>query len=247
MNTLGFERGKMCRQKEQQEQVAVIDAKYFVHESSYVDEGAIVGEGTKIWHFSHVLTGAVIGQCCSFGQNVSVAGGTRIGNNVKVQNNVSIYEGTIIEDDVFLGPSCVLTNVTNPRSQIVRQSLYEKTLLKRGCSIGANATIVCGVIIGRYAFIAAGSVVTKNVPDYALMVGVPARQQGWMSRHGHLLKRPDSDGIMFCPESQLRYQLSCSKEDPEGGSLRCLDLDEESPLSKDLSVGTRTYDHYKSA
>src|SRR5512135_2580697 len=179
---------------------------YFVHESSYVDEGASVGAGTKIWHFCHVLPGAVIGRRCSFGQNCSIAGGTVIGNNVKVQNNVSIYEGTIIEDDVFLGPSCVLTNVTNPRSQVVRRSLYEKTLIRRGASIGANATVICGVTIGRYSFIAAGAVVAKDIPDYALMIGVPARRAGWMSRHGHRLPAPDANGIMVCPESGWRYQ-----------------------------------------
>ena len=138
---------------------------YFAHESSYVDDGATVGAGTKIWHFCHVLSGAVIGERCSFGQNCSIAGGTSIGNNVKVQNNVSIYEGTVIEDDVFLGPSCVLTNVTNPRSQVVRKSLYEKTLIRRGASIGANATVVCGITVGRYAFVGAGAVVAKDVPD----------------------------------------------------------------------------------
>src|SRR5512134_366540 len=152
---------------------------YFVHPSSFVDEGANIGAGTRIWHFCHVLSGAVIGERCSFGQNCSIAGGTVIGNNVKVQNNVSIYEGTTIEDDVFLGPSCVLTNVTNPRSQVVRRALYEKTLLRRGASIGANATVVCGVTIGRYAFVGAGSVVTSNVPDYALVVGVPGRRAGY--------------------------------------------------------------------
>src|SRR5512137_2474345 len=181
-------------------------ADYFVHESSYVDEGAEIGSGTKIWHFSHVLSGAKIGERCSFGQNVSVAGGTLIGNNVKVQNNVSIYEGTIIEDDVFLGPSCVLTNVTNPRSQVVRRSLYEETLLRRGCSIGANATVVCGITVGRYAFVGAGAVVSKDVPDYALVVGVPARFAAWMSRHGHRLPAPDPSGVMTCPESGLRYR-----------------------------------------
>jgi UDP-2-acetamido-3-amino-2,3-dideoxy-glucuronate N-acetyltransferase len=212
---------------------------YFVHESSYVDEGAVIGKGTRIWHFSHVLSGAVIGEQCSFGQNVSVAGGTRIGSNVKVQNNVSIYEGTVIEDDVFLGPSCVLTNVTNPRSQVVRRLLYEKTHLRRGCSIGANATILCGVTIGRYAFIAAGAVVVSDVRDYALMVGVPARQQGWMSRHGHMLNRPDRDGIMVCPESGLRYR------EIEAGTIRCLDLDEEMQLPDDLAVGELFYDDLK--
>jgi len=212
---------------------------YFVHESSYVDEGAIIGAGTKIWHFSHILSGARIGERCSFGQNVSVASGTVIGNNAKVQNNVSIYEGTVIEDDVFLGPSCVLTNVTNPRSQVLRQALYEKTLIRRGASIGANATVVCGITIGRYAFVAAGAVVAKNVPDYALMVGVPARQKGWMSRHGHLLKNPDSLGIMVCPESRLRYQ------EVVPGELRCLDLDEEAPLPADMAVGKVLYDNLK--
>src|SRR5204863_1599150 len=156
---------------------------FFVHESAYVDQGAEIGAGTKIWHFSHVMKGAQIGERSIIGQNVNVDGGTKIGNNVKIQNNVSVYTGTVIEDDVFLGPSCVLTNVTNPRSQVNRHSLYETTRLRRGCTIGANATIVCGVVIGRYAFVGAGSVVTKNVPDFALVVGNPAHQMGWMSRH----------------------------------------------------------------
>lgn len=212
---------------------------FFVHESSYVDEGAVIGNGTKIWHFSHVISGAVIGERCSFGQNVSVAGGTVIGNNVKVQNNVSIYEGTVIEDDVFLGPSCVLTNVTNPRSQVLRKALYEKTLLRRGASIGANATIICGVVIGRYSFVAAGAVVSKDVPDYALMIGVPARQRGWMSRHGHMLRNPDAAGIMLCPESGLRYR------EVSPGVLRCLDLDEDAPLPAELAVGKLIYDKFK--
>ncbi|MBP2675312.1 MAG: transferase hexapeptide repeat containing protein [Deltaproteobacteria bacterium] len=208
---------------------------YFVHESSYVDEGAVIGKGTKIWHFSHVLPGARIGENCSLGQNVSIAGGTVIGNGVKIQNNVSVYEGTTIEDEVFLGPSCVLTNVTNPRSQVLRKSLYEKTRIRRGASIGANATVVCGITIGRYAFIAAGAVIARDVPDYALMVGVPARQKGWMSRHGHVLKSPDADGAFTCPESGLRYK----ETDP--GILRCLDLDEDSPLPQDLAVGKVFY------
>ena len=152
-------------------------AEYFVHPTAVVDEGAVIGKGTKIWHFCHVMKGARIGERCVFGQNVNVDGGTIIGNNVKVQNNVSIYTGVEIEDDVFLGPSCVLTNVTNPRSQVNRHSLYEKTLIRRGATIGANATIVCGVTIGRYAFIGAGAVVTKDVPDYALVLGNPARQR----------------------------------------------------------------------
>jgi len=212
---------------------------YFVHESSYVDEGAEIGAGTKIWHFSHVMTGAKIGERCSFGQNCVVSPGVVIGTNVKVQNNVSIYEGTIIEDDVFLGPSCVLTNVTNPRSQVLRRALYEKTVLRRGCSIGANATVVCGITIGRYAFVAAGAVVAKDVPDYALMVGVPARQKGWMSRHGHLLTTHAADGIYTCPESGLRYQES------EPGTLRCIDLDEESPLPPEMAIGKESYDALK--
>jgi UDP-2-acetamido-3-amino-2,3-dideoxy-glucuronate N-acetyltransferase len=212
---------------------------FFVHESSYVDEGAQIGKGTKLWHFCHVLSGAVIGERCSFGQNCSIAGQVVIGNNVKVQNNVSIYEGTVIEDDVFLGPSCVLTNVTNPRSQVVRRSLYEKTLLRRGSSVGANATVVCGVTIGRYAFVAAGAVVAKDVPDYALMVGVPARFAGWMSRHGHRLPKPDAQGVMACPESGLRYKESTP------GVLRCLDLDEDAPLPPELATGKAAYDTFK--
>ena len=208
---------------------------YFVHESSYVDGGAEIGKGTKIWHFSHILGGAKIGEYCNLGQNVSIAGGTVIGNHVKVQNNVSVYEGTVIEDDVFLGPSCVLTNVTNPRSQVLRKSLYEKTLIRRGASIGANATVVCGITIGRYAFIAAGAVIAKDVPDYALMIGVPARQKGWMSRHGHGLKDPDPDGIYACPESGLRYK------EVEQGILRCLDLDEDASLPEALATGKVFY------
>ncbi len=212
---------------------------YFVHDSAYADEGAQIGAGTKIWHFSHVMKGASIGERCVIGQNVNVDGGTVIGNNVKIQNNVSVYTGAVIEDDVFLGPSCVLTNVTNPRSQVNRHSLYETTLLKRGCTIGANATIVCGVEIGRYAFVGAGSVVTKKVPDFALVVGNPARQASWMSRHGHRLQSPDSHGVMLCPESGYRYQ------EIEPGVLRCLDLNEEAPLPENLNKGTKTYKQLK--
>jgi UDP-2-acetamido-3-amino-2,3-dideoxy-glucuronate N-acetyltransferase len=212
---------------------------YFVHESAYLDEGASIGAGTKIWHFCHIMSGATIGERCSFGQNCVVSPGVVIGSNVKVQNNVSIYEGTIIEDDVFLGPSCVLTNVTNPRSQVLRRALYETTLIKRGASIGANATVVCGITIGRYAFVAAGAVLSKDVPDYALMVGVPARQKGWMSRHGHILKDPDSVGVMTCPESSLRYR------EVQPGLLRCLDLDEEAPLPAELAIGKVGYDTLK--
>ncbi|MBL7132831.1 MAG: N-acetyltransferase [Phycisphaerae bacterium] len=212
---------------------------YFVHESACVDQGAEIGAGTKIWHFSHIMKGAKIGQRCILGQNVMVAGGAKIGNNVKIQNNVAVYSGIILEDDVFLGPSCVLTNVSNPRSQVVRRSLYEKTILRRGATVGANATIMCGIEIGRYAFIAAGAVVSSNVPDYALMMGVPARQAGWMSRHGHRLPKGGADGIMTCPESHLRYR------EVEPGILRCLDLDEQAPLGQELAAATKTYDQLK--
>jgi UDP-2-acetamido-3-amino-2,3-dideoxy-glucuronate N-acetyltransferase len=212
---------------------------FFVHESAYVDDGAEIGDGTKIWHFSHVMKGARIGRRSIIGQNVNIDGGTIIGNNVKIQNNVSVYTGALVEDDVFLGPSCVLTNVSNPRSQVNRHSLYETTWLKRGCTIGANATIVCGVTVGRYAFIGAGSVVTKDVPDFALVVGNPGRQVGWMSRHGHRLGGPDADGIMRCPETQFRYR------EVEAGVLRCLDLDEEAPLPEELTKGTKGYRQLK--
>jgi UDP-2-acetamido-3-amino-2,3-dideoxy-glucuronate N-acetyltransferase len=211
---------------------------YFVHESSFIDEPCEIGEGTKVWHFCHISKGAKIGERCIFGQNCFVANDVVIGSNVKVQNNVAIYTGTVIEDDVFLGPSCVLTNVTNPRSQVNRHSLYERTLLKRGATVGANATIVCGTAIGRYAFIAAGSVVTKDVPDYALIAGVPGRQKGWMSRHGHKLSF-GQDGTAKCSESGFRYRLS-------DGIVRCLDLDEDAPLPAELAVGSKTYGEFKS-
>ena len=186
------------------------------------------------------MPGARIGERCVIGQNVNIDGGARIGNNVKIQNNVSVYTGTTVEDDVFLGPSCVLTNVTNPRSQVNRHSLYEKTLFKRGCTVGANSTIVCGVTIGRYAFIGAGTVVTKDVPDYALIVGNPGRRLGWMSRHGHRLPKPDTAGIMLCPETGYRYQENSP------GVLRCLDLDEDAPLPAELTKGTKAYRELKS-
>lgn len=212
---------------------------YFKHESAYVDEPCEIGEGTKIWHFTHIQKGARIGKHCVFGQNCNVANDVVIGSNVKVQNNVSIYTGTVIEDDVFLGPSCVLTNVTNPRSQVNRHSLYEKTVLRRGCTIGANATIVCGVTIGCYAFVAAGSLVAKDVPDYALIVGVPGKQRGWMSRHGLRLDFDDS-GNATCSESGLKYQLV-------NGVVRCVDLPEDQPLPDRLRVGAKPYDHYRKA
>jgi len=222
-----------------------------IHESAYVDEPVSIGKGTKIWHFCHVSKNTEIGENCVFGQNVFVANDVKIGSRVKVQNNVSIYTGCELEDEVFLGPSCVLTNVTNPRSQVNRHSLYEKTLFRRGCSIGANATIVPGITIGRYAFIGAGTVVTKDVPDYALMLGNPGKQKGWMSRHGHVLSKKDSDGNLVCPESGFRYQLSRSVgtaksiQQGTGQVLRCLDLDEEESLPENLSSGTETYDEFK--
>jgi len=160
---------------------------YFVHESSYVDPGAVIGRGTKIWHFCHLMPGAVIGEGCSLGQNVVVMPGVRVGHNVKIQNNVSLYEGVTLEDDVFCGPSCVFTNVVNPRSHVSRKSEYRPTLVRRGATIGANATIVCGHTLGEYAFIAAGAVVTADVPAYALMAGVPARRIGWSCRCGERL------------------------------------------------------------
>ena len=161
---------------------------FFVHPSSFVDEGARIGPGTKIWHFCHVMSGAVIGARCSLGQNVVVMPGTRIGNNVKIQNNVSIYEGVELEDDVFCGPSCVFTNVMNPRSHVSRKHAYQKTLVRRGATIGANATIVCGVTLDEYAFVGAGAVITTDVPSFALMVGVPARRVGWMCQCGERLR-----------------------------------------------------------
>ena len=212
---------------------------FFAHQSAFVDDGAEIGAGSKIWHFSHVMKGARIGRRTNVGQNVNIDGGSIIGDNVKIQNNVSIYTGVIVEDDVFLGPSCVLTNVSNPRSQVNRHSLYEVTRLKRGCSIGANATIVCGVTIGRYVFVGAGAVVTRDLPDYALVVGNPARRVGWISRHGHRLRQPDATGVMVCPESGYRYR------EIEPGVLRCLDLDEEAPLPTELSKGTKGYRQFK--
>jgi UDP-2-acetamido-3-amino-2,3-dideoxy-glucuronate N-acetyltransferase len=203
---------------------------YFVHPSSYIDDGAVIGTGTRIWHFCHIMPGAHVGSNCNIGQNVFIQSDVIIGNNVKIQNNVSVYTGVIIEDDVFLGPSCVFTNVVNPRSQINRRSEYQRTLVRRGASIGANATIVCGGTIGRYAFIGAGAVVRGDVPDYALMLGVPARRSGWMSRHGHRLPAPDQQGIMICPESGWRYH-------EESGTLRCLDWSEDEPLQSGDSHG----------
>lgn len=184
--------------------------EFFAHETSVIDEGCKIGKGTKIWHFTHIMPNSVIGENCSIGQNVVISPEVSLGNNVKVQNNVSIYTGVSCEDDVFLGPSMVFTNVVNPRSLINRRGNYVKTLVKRGASIGANATIVCGNNIGEFAFIGAGSVVTHSVPAYALVVGNPARHMGWMSEYGHKLKF-DSNQIAVCPESQERYQLKDNK------------------------------------
>ena len=185
----------------------------FVHESAYVDDGATVGDGTKIWHFCHVMPGAVIGERCNLGQNVVMMPGTRMGNNVKVQNNVSIYEGVEIEDDVFCGPSMVFTNVINPRSHVSRKDEYQRTLVRRGASIGANATIICGITLGDYAFVGAGAVVTRDVPDYALVTGVPARQTGWMCQCGQALSlqvkapSPDRNIEVRCTVCGTRYVL----------------------------------------
>ena len=208
-----------------------------IHPTSIVDDGAVIGDGTAIWHFSHVCSGAVIGNDCSLGQNVMVADNAVIGNGVKVQNNVAIYGGVIVEDDVFLGPSCVLTNVSNPRSQVSRKSLYEGTLIRRGATIGANATIVCGVTLGRYCFIGSGAVVTKDVCDYGLVLGTPGKLIGYMSRHGHRLNF-DENNQATCSESKFRYERT-------GETVHCLDLDEEAPLPSALSTGTKPYKSFK--
>jgi UDP-2-acetamido-3-amino-2,3-dideoxy-glucuronate N-acetyltransferase len=179
---------------------------YFAHETAIIDEGCKIGNGTKIWHFSHIMSNCIIGEHCNIGQNVVISPDVILGCNVKIQNNVSIYTGVICEDDVFLGPSMVFTNILNPRSAINRRGQYIKTLVKKGASIGANATIVCGHTIGEYAFIGAGAVVTKDVPAYALVVGNPARQIGWISEYGHRLKF-NSEGIAICPESNEKYLL----------------------------------------
>jgi UDP-2-acetamido-3-amino-2,3-dideoxy-glucuronate N-acetyltransferase len=184
----------------------MMENDFFVHPSSYVDEGVRLGKGCKVWHFCHLMAPSEIGDNCNFGQNVVVSPQVKLGNNVKVQNNVSIYTGVECENDVFLGPSMVFTNVYNPRSAVNRKSEFRKTLVKEGATIGANATIVCGIEIGRFAFIGAGALVNRNVPDFALLVGNPARQIGWMSRFGHRLHF-DSAGIASCPESGILYEL----------------------------------------
>ena len=182
----------------------------FIHPTAVVDEGATLGEGTKVWHFSHIMSDAMVGERCNIGQNVVISPGVILGSNVKIQNNVSLYTGVICDDDVFLGPSCVFTNVVNPRSAVNRRGQYAQTRVGRGASIGANATIVCGHDIGQFAFIGAGAVVTKQVPDYALVVGNPARQMGWMSEFGHKLLF-DEQGQATCPESGEAYRLDQGK------------------------------------
>jgi len=209
----------------------------YAHPTAVIDDPCEIGAGTKIWHFVHVGEHATIGRQCVLGQNVMIAPGVRVGHNVKIQNNVAVYSGVEVEDDVFLGPSCVLTNVSNPRSQVVRRGLYERTLIRRGATVGANATIVCGVTLGRYCLIGAGAVVTHDVPDYALITGVPGRQRGWVSRHGHPLRK-GANGVFTCPESGLRY------EEPTPGRLRCLDLDEEAPLPAEWATGRQAYRHF---
>ena len=199
---------------------------YFAHPSAFIDEPSKIGKGTKIWHFCHIMANSKIGENCTLGQNVMIASGVVIGNNVKIQNNVSIYTGVELEDDVFCGPSCVFTNVINPRAQINRRSEYLPTRVLRGATIGANSTILCGITIGRYAFIGAGSLVRKNVSDYALIVGVPGTQIGWMSRHGYRLPGPDENGLMKCPGSGWLYQ------EYQPGEVKCLDWPEDKPLSQ---------------
>lgn len=214
---------------------------YFKHESAYVDDGCQIGDGTKIWHFAHVQSGAVIGKNCILGQSVNIANDVIIGDNVKIQNNVAVYTGTTVESDVFLGPSCVLTNVTNPRSQVKRHSLYEKILIRRGATIGANATIVCGITLGRYSFVAAGATIAKDVPDYVMVIGCPAKPYAYVSRHGHILCKFDEmkEGVEYiCPESRYRYAFI-------NGAMKCLDLDEEAALPEELAVGKRDYDSFK--
>ena len=183
-----------------------MDKKYFAHETAVIDEACNIAEGVKIWHFSHIMSNCTLGENCNIGQNVVVSPDVILGKNVKVQNNVSLYTGVICEDDVFLGPSMVFTNVTNPRSGVNRRGQYERTIVKKGASIGANATIVCGHDIGEYAFIGAGAVVVKTVPAYALVVGNPSKQIGWMSEYGHRLNF-DENGIAICPESKEKYEL----------------------------------------
>jgi UDP-2-acetamido-3-amino-2,3-dideoxy-glucuronate N-acetyltransferase len=183
-----------------------MDKDFFAHETAVIDEGCVIGKGSKIWHFSHIMKDAILGDKCNIGQNVVVSPGVTLGRNVKVQNNVSIYTGVICEDDVFLGPSMVFTNITNPRSAVVRRDQYVQTLVKKGASIGANSTIICGITLGEYSFVGAGAVVTKDVPAYGLVIGNPARHVGWMSEYGHRLEFDNND-IAACPESGEKYRI----------------------------------------
>lgn len=194
-----------------------------IHASACIDQPCEIGAGTRIWHFCHVMQQARIGEHCTLGQNVFVAEGVRIGNHVKIQNNVSVYAGVTVEDEVFLGPSCVFTNVLNPRAELNRHGDYLPTLVRRGATVGANATILCGVTIGMYAFIAAGAVVTRDVPDYALIAGVPGEQKGWMSRHGARLQEQKTEGMLHCSISGWQYEKT-----PTG--LRCINWPEDKPL-----------------
>ncbi|MDP7024007.1 MAG: acyltransferase [Kiritimatiellia bacterium] len=194
-----------------------------IHESAFVDDNVVLGAGTQVWHVSHIMKGSVVGRDCRIGQNVVVGPDAVIGNGVKIQNNVSVYKGVTLEDHVFCGPSMVFTNVYNPRCEIPRMDQVRTTLVCRGATLGANCTIICGVTIGRYALIGAGSVVREDVPDYGLIVGVPGHRIGWVSRHGHRMV-PDSDGLMVCRESGFRYR------ELEGNMVHCLDLREDEPL-----------------
>ena len=188
----------------------MMEKEFFAHESAVIDEGCLIGKGTKIWHFSHIMKGSEIGESCNIGQNVVISPGVKLGRNVKVQNNVSIYTGVICEDDVFLGPSMVFTNILNPRSAVIRRDQYVETVVRKGASIGANATVVCGHTIGEYSLIGAGTVVTKDVKPYALVVGNPGRQTGWVSEYGHKLVF-DASGEALCPESGQRYKIEADK------------------------------------
>lgn len=200
------------------------DAEYFVHPTAVVDRPVEIGAGTKIWHFSHVMSGASIGRICNLGQNVFVAGGVRIGDRVKIQNNVSVYAGVELEDDVFCGPSCVFTNVSHPRAEFNRRAEFQRTLVRRGATVGANATILCGTTVGQYAFVGAGAVVTRDAPDYALMIGVPARRMGWVGRHGYRLEIGAESNTLVCPSSGWRYR------EVTPGVLICVDWPEDQRL-----------------